>query len=193
MSSYIPFPDASVSRQIEELAQRHGLSIVQRTYTPWEELEDSLEKGKDSKWDWILCFSNQSVQLKIVFFHPSYVSLVTLKSESDHFSFEEYLKQHLKSPKGLEIINSISKERRWPQDWTKQLEVLDYHLSRDLDPILRGKEWPEVYFNWEDYVEPEALERMHSDAIKIIERHEKAKSNFNPWVYLVNFIKGKDK
>nr|WP_295905736.1 hypothetical protein [uncultured Bdellovibrio sp.] len=193
------FPDTSISKYIEDFSQKYALEIVSIKHIPNNEVKDELLRstGNDD-WRWTLQKSGGPVQLNISFLYPSYIytiSFVHLEREKQgirpsNFFFEEYLKKYLKAKYESEMLKKITEEQTWKENWSLQFKFLEEHLTNgDLYEVISGKKWPEIYFDWRDYVTPEAADRVHEDQMKLIEEH--GQKTGKGWLYWINFKKKK--
>lgn len=198
MTSQPKFPDEAVEEYIKNLAQKFSLKIEQVNFTPNEELSEISRESGDSEWQWILSTSKSLVQIKISFLYPSYLSTVSFANRDDslkgkmptYFFFKEYLSKYLKAFDDVGRIDRINEKQLWKDNWKLQFEILEKHLKGDLGKVVDGVEWPYIEFNWEDYVAPEAADRIYRDQMHLIEEHSK-KNSKSGWLYFLNFKRKK--
>lgn len=190
------FPDKTVIDYIENLAKEFGFNIISTEYVVSKDMDELLKKSGSDEWSWVLTKPSSFVHMRIWFFYPSYLSGVSFSNEdlsikgtvSTHFFFDEYLSKHLKAQGDANLLHQVVVDKSWKENWKIQFEVLKDHLKGHLGQVVDGKEWPNIEFNWEDYIEPEALDRIYSNQIKLLEEDSKNKDG-KGWLYFLNFKK----
>ncbi|WP_413612893.1 hypothetical protein [Bdellovibrio sp. HCB-110] len=191
----IPFPDKIVTDYIEDLAKDFGFNIISTEYVASKDMDELLKKGGHDKWSWTLAKPGRRVHMKISIY-SSYQLGISFSNEdlelkgkvSTYFFFDEYLSKHLKAQGDANLLHQVVLDKSWKENWKIQFEVLKDHLKGHLGQVVDGKEWPNIEFNWEDYIEPSALDRIYSDQIKLLEEDSKNKDG-KGWLYFLNFKK----
>lgn len=193
--SHTSFPDPKISDRISSLAQKHMLEIVKLEHVENENHHGILEGGGDREWEWTLKMPNTSVSIVIYFYYPSFLSNIMVTNDSpgnksDHFFLRNYLRDHIKCHEDYDQIQQVIKDGSWKENWSVELDMLDKHLEKNLGKIVNGVEWPDIYFNWQDYVEPAALDRIYQDQKDILDQEVPGKPR-NAWVYFLDYFRKK--
>lgn len=172
------FPDHTVVKYIEDLAQEFSLEEISIDH--WiTQYPDSSKLSNFETWTWNLNRSGSPVILHISICYPDYFISISLTNERHsqspkNFLFKDYLSKELKATGDLSTIERVNYEKSWKKNWTELLDILKNHLRADLKDVLVGIIWPKVDFDIADYVEPEALDQIYRDQIKLIEHKTKA-------------------
>jgi hypothetical protein len=96
----------------------------------------------------------------------------------------------LKNNEDYSRLQKVIVEHSWAKNWAIELDILEEHLKKDLGKVINGEEWLDIPFNWEDYVEPAALDRIYEDQLRILD--EKTPGNrHSAWVYFLDFFRKK--
>lgn len=189
------FPDNRVSERIEQLATKFGLTIFKITHTSSKDLGHPRQDSLDEEWQWKLVKSGCNISIGISFYYPSLMSnVIFVNAESgnrcDHFLLEKYLSSYFKNSDDYNQVQQVIKDRSWKENWSVELDLLDKHLEQDLGKIANGEEWPDIYFDWADYVEPAALDRIYQDQKDILDQEVPGKPR-NAWVYFLDYFRKK--
>lgn len=189
------FPDQKVTQYIEQLAERLQLSIIKIEHVNNASLDRLVAKNGDSRWKWHLAKLNSPVTIGISFLFPSYICNISFSNsqsgtKSKYFFLDDYLCKYLKKYDDFNKIKQVTSERSWKQNWNVELDILEKHLATTLEKVITGEEWPDIYFDWADYVEPAALDRIYQDQKDILDQEVPGKPR-NAWVYFLDYFRKK--
>lgn len=194
MAEDFRIPDTEVDHFIRSLGAEFDIELISLTS---EKKKSEISGSTYEDWAYTFRKSGSPTSMKITSTFPEGFIGISFKSDikkaqhsPDYFFFEEYLSQIRKAQSDINKINEVAHNKTWKKDWKIPLEILRDHLRADLINVINGKEWPTVYFDWADYVEPEALDKIYEDQLTHIEKKSKTKRG---WLYFLNFGKNKGK
>lgn len=187
------FPDGNVVLYIESLAREFSMEVLSRSCSGPPNTSASSINSSGQRWEWQLGRSGGSVRVGISIGYPSYITIVFLENTNSdatrgkrtHFFLEKYLSKNSKYIRDQEAIETITLEKSWATNWRVPLEILKEHLRSDLAPIIEGKEWPNIDFRLEDYVEPQAAGRLYEIQKEVADERPGA------WMYILNLFRRK--
>lgn len=191
--TYSAFPDPNVVASIEALAVEFGFEIAGREYLHHSQMDDLMKSYNDDRWEWRLVKPKSEVAMYISMYYPSYMLRVAFGNSSSekkgkvstYFFFDKYLADYLHEREDARVLSALAEERSWKDKWPVYMEVLTKHLHADLSSVVEGGHWPNIEFNLEDYIEPDARDRMYEDGRKVVDEKPGA------WVYFLNFFRKK--
>jgi hypothetical protein len=182
------FPDKTVEMYIHSLGKEFDMEFISLTS---EQKKFETSDGTYEDWEYTFRKKGSLTSMKITVTFPQGFIGISFNSEAEkkqsipnHFFFEPYLSQILNAHDEINKINEISRNKTWKENWRLPLEILKIHLRTDLKDVINGKMWPVVYFDWADYVEPEALDRIYEDQVAKLKESEESK-----WVTFLDYFR----
>ncbi|KHD86994.1 MAG: hypothetical protein OM95_16880 [Bdellovibrio sp. ArHS] len=192
---YQKFPDANVEKYIADFARECNFEVFEYRYASCEQMPEYLRKRKNDEWVWSLRRPGSLVWMDISVDYPSYFTSIVLQTSSSslkrpapaYFLFHLYLEKVVQAKWEISRRQKVIEERSWPQNWNFELEFFKEHLKGHLNKVVEGRDWPEIYFSWDDYVSPEEAGKIYEDQVTVIEKGMKKKGQ--SWLYLLNPFK----
>ncbi|WP_373998082.1 hypothetical protein [Bdellovibrio bacteriovorus] len=189
------FPDANVEKYITDFAREYNFEIFEHRYTPCEQMAEYLKKRKNDEWVWSLRRPGSLVWMDISVNYPSYFTLIVFQTSSSslkrhvpaYFLFHLYLEKIVQAKWEVSRRQKVVSEQSWSQNWNLELEFVKEHLKGHLNEVVEGRDWPEIYFSWDDFVLPEDADKIYEDQVAVIEKGMKKKGQ--SWLYLLNPFK----
>lgn len=192
------FPDSNVIIYIENFAQKFSFDIVDMKFIKKSKSE-GFSADTNDKWQWTFRRKDSPIQISIGVLYPSYISTIMFvhvdrtaaKQSPSNFLFAEYLSKYLKLDQPEKEFEKYRAENSRQQNWNAELKYLEQHLLEGkVNEIIEGKFWPEIYFDWLDYVSPETADKIYEDQIKILEGGNSGKKQ-TAWVYFLDYFRNK--
>ncbi|KYG61985.1 hypothetical protein AZI85_07190 [Bdellovibrio bacteriovorus] len=189
------YPDKSVEMYIQQFARDFGFNILEVKYTPVWQQEAALRSYNNDEWTWKLARPGSDIRMEIYINYPAYHCSVSFDNTNPslrshvpkYFFFEMYLDKVLQAKWEVAQLRKITEEKSWQKNWRTEVEFVKEHLKGHLNEVVEGRDWPEIYFSWDDFVLPEDADKIYEDQVAVIEKGMKKKGQ--SWLYLFNPFK----
>ena len=153
-----------VLRELESISKDYGFPLENKDY-----LNSDFKDGSSD----IPVSLRISDSLHMVFkFYPEpLIGFIVLKNANlnQHIIYDLFIEKYLPD---------VSFKREfWVANWRYNVDRYFAQIRTSfkhpiVQKILRGEEWIQIPFVWEDYVDTEAAEKIHQDTVDLIEEEQ---------------------